>query len=656
MSNSPNTFLDPQQLPVRFVQRRPQPIFAFGESTFPLSFSFDRSPRSARFVCATALQLGTYMTDKDVYAGNSVVQLAVGMSMSIELTASSSDIETASFYLRTDRIDGSVVLVPAWSVMEVRQPSFISDIEHSFGSTQSATSFDPVGGLYPAATMTLTSHRVLSSGIVNLAPVGTSKDEETRIALATANSCGIVDVEVSVVISWYSDESRTIPASGPDIDTPKFGVRLYVSSGSCLSRKVSSGNSCVVSSAYPTSVLNSLGGDYLSLVYWGRGQDGVGLFWGLEDEVEVSSNGLVIQEGDETASYILDNMLVDYDESSNSSSSQSSLNSQSSSSSLLDVTSLSSSSISSLSSATSRSSSSRSSRSSLSSSSKSSSSKTSDSELSESSSTEALVLSSSSLSSQSGVSSLSSSSSLIPQQIAQYSFSETPDELGIHDGSGNSLNLTLPPMGELGPPTWGSGYGVDGGGLLFAADSTHTDYVKANYSSSWASVRGSVSFWVKTAKTTQFVALTTQFVAFCMSNGFVTAKTELAVSVNQPYEAVSAWLKIDGTTIWEGATSNGLVVNEVWTQIVVTQDGGFPRIYVNGAVQGVSFSTSTDLTAWTSSFATAESPPDRIIVGAAPRYNAPFMTLGFSGYLDELSIWDEALSASDVSTLYSEKQ
>ena len=648
MSQAPNMFLDPQQYPVRFVQKLPQPIFAFGESTFPLSFSFDGSPRMANFVCATAMQLGTYLTDKDVY-NNSVVQLAVGMSQSISLMAAGSDITTASFYLKMSRTDGSIILVPAWSVMEMRQPSFSADIQHSFGSDSSAMSFDPVGGLYPVATMLLTTHRVLSTGITNPAPVGTSKDEETNIVLALANSCGVVDVEVDIVVSWYSDEARTVPVSGPDVDTPRLGLRLHVSSGSCLSRRVSSGDTCVVSSVYPTSVLRSLGGDSLSLVYWGRGQDGVGLFWGMQDGVEVSSNGLAIQSGLEVASYILENALVDYDVSSVSSSSVSSLNSQSSSSSLLDETSQSSSSGSSLSSPSSKSSSSRSSKSSLSSSKSSGSSPSSISEDSSSSSTEVLVLSSSSISSLSGDSSQSSSSSLIPNQIAQYSFSSTPVGV-IQDGSGNGLDLTIPPTsGNLGPPECGSDYGVAGGGLLFSADNTHTDYLQANYSSDWASNRGAISFWVKTSKTTPCVA-------FCMSNGFTSVKTELAVGLNQPYGAVSAWLKTNGTTIWEGATVGGLVVNGTWTQVVVTQNGQWPRLYVNGALKAVTFSTSTDLTAWTSELAIASSPPDRIVVGSAPRYNTPFMSLGFSGYFDELSVWDEALSASDVSTFYSEKQ
>lgn len=267
------------------------------------------------------------------------------------------------------------------------------------------------------------------------------------------------------------------------------------------------------------------------------------------------------------------------------------------------------------------------------------------------------------MSSLSGVSSQSSSSSLIPNQIAQYSFSNAPTTSNIQtvgmfpDGSGNGLDLTIPPTsGNLGPPEWGSDYGVEGGGgLLFAADSTHTDYLQASYSSDWASNRGAISFWIKTTKTTPCVA-------FCMSNGFTSVKTELAVSLNQPYGAVSAWLKVNGTTIWEGVTAGGLIVSgdEDWTQVVVTQNGEWPRIYVNGASKAVTFSTSTDLTAWTSSlvFPSYYSPNEsgRVVVGAAPRYNTPFMSLGFSGYFDNLSIWDEALSASDVSSFYFEKQ
>ena len=49
MIQSPNTFIDPKNFPIKFTQKTPAKIFAFGESSFPVSFIFDSSPREAIF-------------------------------------------------------------------------------------------------------------------------------------------------------------------------------------------------------------------------------------------------------------------------------------------------------------------------------------------------------------------------------------------------------------------------------------------------------------------------------------------------------------------------------------------------------------------------------------------------------------------------------
>lgn len=649
MTQAPNTFVDPVERPVRFVQRVPSPIFAFGESSFPVSFSFDTSPRDAAFAGAAASQLGVFLTDKNAYS-DPVVQAAYGQPQAFVLSAVGSDVSTADFFLTTERTDGTRVATAAYGLAEVRQPSFWAGIGHSFSTHASALGFDPVlsGGDYywPVATMILTPHRMLSSGTETLPTVATSKDADTTVVLAPASAWGIVDVEIDVSIDWYDDEARTSPSgSHPTVDAPRFGLRLYVSKPDVLSSKVAaSGRTCVVGSLYPTTVLMGLGGDSVSLAYWGVGADGNGMFWGREDGIEVSSNGLALQDGSETASYVLANPLDDYDTSSSSSSSPSSLNSSSSTSSLLNSSPSSPSSQSTPSSPSSRSSSSRSTMSSVSSSSSSPSSRSSSSVTDSSSSTDALLLdSSSSVVAGSG---MSSSSSVEASVVARFSFSEAQDEFGVvadESGNGNSMSVGTV-SGGLGPPSWDGEAGVSGGGMVFFADASNSDYL-ASASADWTSGMRTIAFWARCGSSGNPVG-----VPFCVSNGFVptASKSEVAVQLDSSDGSVAIWARIDGELMWQASTAAGLLSAGAWAHVAVVHDGSEPAVYVDGVPAALTFSADVDRAAWTGDALAASSPADRVVVGGAPRHYAPFVALGFSGTLDEITVWDAALSGGAI--------
>ena len=75
-------------------------------------------------------------------------------------------------------------------------------------------------------------------------------------------------------------------------------------------------------------------------------------------------------------------------------------------------------------------------------------------------------------------------------------------------------------------------------------------------------------------------------------------------------------------------------------------------MYVDGLEISLTFSVATAKGAWIAALAGAASPATMVVAGAAPRYYAPYMTLGFSGLLDEIVVWDEALSASDIDAIY----
>lgn len=647
MTTSPNKFSDPIEIPIKFSQKLPQPIFAFGESSFPVAFSFSQSPRPARFEGAVVKQLNIFLTDKNAYTSSSVVQASLGEMQTFTLRASGADVNTAQFNLSTTRTDGSTSISQEYKVTEIRQPSFVNEMVCSFDSHITTQTFDGTlksGNMfYPSAIMKISPHTMLSTGDADLTPVYTSETEETRVIFAPENAYGLVDIEVDVVLVWYEDESRTILASNPPvIETPKFGIRIYVSEGSKFAEKlIVSGNSCVATALYPTTVLQNLGGDNVDLAYWGSGEDNNGLFWGRENDIVVSTTGLAIQDYLETASYILINQLNDYDESSSSSTSSSSKNSSSSSSSVLNTSSTSSTSSASLSSRSSASSSTRTSRSSSSLSYLSETSLTTMTSESSLSSTELYDFSTSS-SIEYNISK-SSSSSLVASKIAQYSFTNFIDSAinnpfgRVEDETGNNNTLFLATTsGSLGPPQWGFDYGISNGGFKFFADSISCDYLKAT-NPMWKNTAKSFSIWFKTNSVGNQVGI-----PFCISNGYVLSKTEFAIQTDSTNGQLSAWVVVNGSIKWKISTNAGSIPSGSWTHCVICHNGTQPFVYINGMAMALNYNVDNDKSAWLSDLISA----DNVFIGGTSRYYYPLMTIGFSGYIDEITIWDETLSES----------
>jgi len=646
---SPNFFNDPTERPIKFVQFLPKPILAFGESSFPVSFIFNRQPRLANFAGASVFQLNTMMTDKNSYSNNNVVQLAVGQSQVYTLSAVGLDITTASFYLNTTKSDGTMVVTEPYGLAEARQPLFDTGIYHSFTTNATTKLFNPVvkGGspYYPSATMMLTVHRALSSGVENLTPVTVPDVGIYKTILVPGSSWGLVDVEIDVVLKWYDNPSRTvISVNPPTVELPRFGLRMYASIPSqTVEKVVVSSQVCIATALYPTNVLRSLGGTSVTLVYWGKGDDNTGLFWGREEGVEVSINGLTIQSGLETAAYVLDNPLNDL--LSSSSSSISSIHSSSSTSSIIE-----SSSDTSVSSVNSSSSSSESSISSVSLSSSSISSTLSLTSESSSVSTAAMEFSTSS--SMIWNIGKSSSSSLIASVLAKYSFTSAPNVFKqIADDSGNGNLLTLGSIsGGIGPPTWGSDYGISGGGFLFTADSSHANYIQSA-SPSWILLAKSFAFWTKIQNTGNTVVI-----PLCISNGFLSNayKTEFAIQFDRTNARVTIWLKTNGLLIWEAQTTMSSITIGNWIHVAVTHNGIVPHVYINGISSALTFTVGTALnkTKWMVDLLSSSNPVDRFIIGGAPRHFSPYIAVGFSGQIDELLIWDTTLSASDIESEY----
>lgn len=237
----------------------------------------------------------------------------------------------------------------------------------------------------------------------------------------------------------------------------------------------------------------------------------------------------------------------------------------------------------------------------------------------------------------------SSSSSLDASLLAKYSFSDNPNNMGlVLDESGHNRNLSVGKVaGGLGPPKWGIDYGISEGGFYFEADSTHCDYLQA-IEPFWIAGAKSIGLWIKPSSTGN-----SSGIPFCISNGHLadSKKTEFAIQINTTSSKLSVWAKLDGITQWEINTPNDSVALNKWNHIVVVHNGREPYVYINGLATMLTYSVNTVKSMWLPVFFFPVYYANRLVVGGAPRYYSPFMAVGFSGQIDEIMIWDEALSS-----------
>ncbi|MBI2057236.1 LamG domain-containing protein [Candidatus Pacearchaeota archaeon] len=96
---------------------------------------------------------------------------------------------------------------------------------------------------------------------------------------------------------------------------------------------------------------------------------------------------------------------------------------------------------------------------------------------------------------------------------------------------------------------------------------------------------------------------------------------------------------------WAKTTTSAPFTNNSWTHIAFTQDGTSPVIYVNGIAVAQSFTVSTDKTLWFNNIVLNNG---RI----GTRKFSASEDLFFNGSIDEVRIFDRALSANEVSQLY----
>ena len=94
------------------------------------------------------------------------------------------------------------------------------------------------------------------------------------------------------------------------------------------------------------------------------------------------------------------------------------------------------------------------------------------------------------------------------------------------------------------------------------------------------------------------------------------------------------------TSGWHGSTS-------VYSNVIITQNGTEPNIYVDGVDVGATFPTTTDKTVWFNDLSLLDNW--RI---SCRNFNSWWNATFFNWDIDEVGFWSSVLSASDITALY----
>jgi len=650
---------DPKDFPVVFLPDDESGI-RFAPIWAPLSFSLSRSPRTAVFKGFAARQSDLFLVDRDINDGSSVVQVPSGVQRTVNLYADRRDYANANVVLRVEETSGGWRSTGDGEVVHVRQPMFAADISYVFEMASATYGFDQVefeSALYwPALYMAVSfmSHlddQSMAWPVLSM-PV---KAPATARIVAPGGSHGVLDMLCEVGTMWFDDRERNVPSAVVPTGSRSwvFGVRLFVSKPQAfaLSVETSLGTAASVDGVYPSSVARSFGDGLVSAWCW-AGAAGE-LFHVEHSGIEVSDGGYPMQGGVPVASYLIENMLPDIEFSSSSSSSTSSTTMERSTSSQTMSTSRSTISTSSTSSASTGSSSTRSTSSqsssqgsSISTVSTSSSSSTWVKESVSSESSSSVIESHSSPSSSSTMLSLTSTS-VASHVVLRMDLDNGPDDTGWIDdlsGYGNRFRMASVSPG-MGPPTWlPSGGAHQDGSLSFSADAWNSDYVVCKTMEGMSRMdAGTISMWLKQSPGNQ------PGVVFALTNGFVASKYEFAIKIDPTPGAcrAEAWLMVRNQLSWNIRSPVGSIPPGEWIYLSLVHDGTAPRMFISGS-EVVCETVGASADRWFSSLFYSSSPPEMMICGGTARAYPPYVAQGFSGELDEITIWDSALDENDL--------
>lgn len=106
-------------------------------------------------------------------------------------------------------------------------------------------------------------------------------------------------------------------------------------------------------------------------------------------------------------------------------------------------------------------------------------------------------------------------------------------------------------------------------------------------------------------------------------------------------------LRVAGTNQWVFETDSAPFSDETWTHCALVHNGTEPVFYINGSAVAITFTTSTDKTAWLADLTAA----DVFRIGVLRFFNSTDYNQ-FSGKIDELGYTSTALSSGQVSDIY----
>ena len=167
-----------------------------------------------------------------------------------------------------------------------------------------------------------------------------------------------------------------------------------------------------------------------------------------------------------------------------------------------------------------------------------------------------------------------------------------------------------------------------------------SEYIVANGLLNAMNTAGSISLWFNNDAETESILM-----AFCATGS--NTKFECATRTNRKF---GAQIKIGGTAKWEVTAETLYNTYGNWNHIVITHDGITPRIYINGSEASYSWSTDTDKTSWWTGVRSGGG--NGIAMGSKAPLNGASHNEWFDGKLDDIGIWDRALTSTEVGNLY----
>ena len=183
-----------------------------------------------------------------------------------------------------------------------------------------------------------------------------------------------------------------------------------------------------------------------------------------------------------------------------------------------------------------------------------------------------------------------------------------------------------------------SGHKLGTGCLNFDGSS---DYIVASSALLNAmNTAGSISLWFNADVDEDAI-----LIAICDAD----ANTKIEVTTRGS-RSIGIQCKVSGTQQWEVSSSTLYNAYTNWNHIVFTHDGTTVRIYVNGTEASYSWSTTTDKTKWWTAIRSAGG--DGVAIGSKAPLNNNTWNEHFDGQLDDIGIWDRALTSTEVGNLY----